>query len=72
MMRSMVLAAHGHYGNQKTIDGAQSRFGDHVSGKAICNVNLRTTVSYLDRKFGRVIHACSRAVLIVCLYSRDS
>ena len=47
MMRSMVLAAHGHYGNQKTIDGAQSRFGDHVSGKAICNVNLRTTVSYL-------------------------
>ena len=47
MMRSMVISAHGHYGNTKTIDGARSRFDDHVSGKAICDVNLRTTVRYL-------------------------
>ena len=46
MMRSMVIAAHGHYGNTKTIDGARSRFDDHISGKAICDVNLRTAVSY--------------------------
>ena len=45
MMRSMVIAAHGHYGNAKTIDAAQCRFDDHVCGKAICNVDLRTTVS---------------------------
>ena len=47
MMRSMVISAHGHYGNQKTIDHAQYKFDDHVCGKAICNVDLRTTVSYL-------------------------
>ena len=45
MMRSMMIAAHGYYGNPKTIDAAQCKFDDHVCGKAICNVDLRTTVS---------------------------
>ena len=44
-MISMVKAAHGHYGNPKTIDAAQYRFDDHLCEKAICNVDLRTTVS---------------------------
>ena len=46
MMRSMVISAHGHYGNSKTIENAQSKFDDHVFEKAICNVDLRTTVSF--------------------------
>ena len=45
MMRSMVISAHGHYGNPKTIEDARCKFIDHVSEKAICNVDLRTTVS---------------------------
>ena len=46
MMRSMVISAHGHYGNTKTVDSAQHKFDDHVCGKAICNVDLRTAVSW--------------------------
>ena len=55
MMRSMVIAAHGHYGNTKTIEGARSRFDDHVSRKAICDVNLRTAVRYF---YGLVQYEC--------------
>ena len=47
MMRSMVISAHGHYGNSKTIENARGKFDDHVLEKAVCNVDLRTTVSLL-------------------------
>lgn len=44
MLRSVVIAAHGQYGNQATIDEAKARFQKHIDGTSELPSDLKSAV----------------------------
>jgi puromycin-sensitive aminopeptidase len=44
MLRSLVIGAHGKYGNQATIEEAKARFQKHVEGTAVLPSDLKSAV----------------------------
>ncbi|CAI8041772.1 Puromycin-sensitive aminopeptidase, partial [Geodia barretti] len=44
MLRSLVIGAHGKYGNQATIEEAKARFQKHVEGTTVLPSDLKSAV----------------------------